>query len=778
MRTSVRRVFINRITVPVLATWLASAASAGAETFIVNNSADVLGANAGNGRCETASGNGVCTFRRAMWEASQLLARAAAAASRASVTILVDVPSGVLTFAPGTWLFQNGLLNGPGDVTIVGAGPTATVIDANNAMPAGSAFPFLAVNIDALQISGLTIRGARLPIHFVRDTGSLRLEHVRIENSAIWGLNFGGAQGWIIESEFAGNQTGAIYMDHPVRLPSAGVLRIERSLFRNNRTTNGGAIVTHSGTIELNGTTFSGNQATGSGGAVALLANSALKATNTTFSGNTANGSGGAVYVDSDLTETAQVFLAHVTFANNTADANLDGTGSGGALAVTAETPNRVSVRSSLFSGNAASVASGGGFATTPSACAGAVTSTTVTLFDVTDCTVTGTTVSGAANLGSLQNNGGPTSTHALQAGSPAIDRDAAPCQDASGNTLGRDQRGRTRPVAAGCDLGAVESGGVVITRGLPYDLNGDGKSDLLWRHDSRGLTGAWLMNGSTIDSLGSWSFVTDPSWKPLGSDDFDGDGKSDLAWWHQVHGLGIWLMNGLTPQASRAVLARQEAPSTERRLAGTGDLDNDGRADLVLELYSTTTGQSTGQTEVWLMDGTALKGIKRLPVASGWHVVGVADADGNGTGDLLWRNEASGGMVLWFMANGAIAAVSVLPTVSEPGWVVAGFADINGNNRADVIWRHVLAPSPSPIVGATAVWLLEGPVVVRAEYLPNVVHDEWRLVQVLDTDGDQRADIIWRGSTGQNVRWRMDGLTVLSSDVMTPVTDLGWEIR
>lgn len=777
MRTAIGRVFIYRITITVLATWLTSAASAGAETFIVNNSSDVLGANAGNGRCETASGNGVCTFRRAMWEASQLVARAAAASSRASVTILVDVPSGVLTFTPGTWLFQNGLLNGPGEVAIVGAGPTTTVIDATNAMPSDALFPFFAVNIDAFQISGLTIRGARLPIHFVRNTGRLRLEHVRIENSAIWGLNFGGAQASIIESEFAGNQTGAIYMDHPVRLPSAGVLHIERSVFRNNRTTNGGAIVTHSGTIELDGVTFSGNQATGSGGAIALLGNSALRATNATFSGNTANGSGGAIYVDSDLTETAQVVFAHVTFAANAADVNLDGTGSGGALAVTAETPNRVSVTSSLFSGNAASVASGGGFVATPSACAGAVTSATVTLFDVTDCTVTGTTVSGAANLGPLQNNGGPTPTHALQAGSSAIDGVTAPCRDASGNTLVRDQRRRTRPVA-GCDLGAVESGGAVITKALPYDLNGDGKADLLWRHDSRGLTGAWLMNGSAIDSLGIWPFVTDPNWKPLGSDDFDGDGKSDLAWWHQAHGLGIWLMNGLTPSASAVVLGLQNQPFIERRLAGTSDVDSDGRADLVLELYSTITGQSTGQTELWFMDGTALKGIRRLPAAPGWRVVGVADADGNRAGDLLWRNEASGAMVLWFMANGAIASVSVLPTVSEPGWVVAGFADLNANDRADVIWRHVIAPSRTPIVGATAVWLMEGPMVVRAEYLPNVVEGEWRLVKVLDTNGDQRADFIWRGSTGQNVRWAMDGLTIVSMDLMTPVPDVGWEVR
>ena len=55
------------------------------------------------------------------------------------------------------------------------------------------------------------------------------------------------------------------------------------------------------------------------------------------------------------------------------------------------------------------------------------------------------------AGLGSLADNGGPTLTHALLAGSPAIDAaDAAVCP-------ATDQRGVTRPQGAGCDVGAYE---------------------------------------------------------------------------------------------------------------------------------------------------------------------------------------------------------------------------------------------------------------------------------------------------------------------------------
>ncbi len=55
-----------------------------------------------------------------------------------------------------------------------------------------------------------------------------------------------------------------------------------------------------------------------------------------------------------------------------------------------------------------------------------------------------------------IQNNGGPTGTIALLAGSPAIDAgDDTLCKAAPVNAL--DQRGSTRPKGARCDIGAVE---------------------------------------------------------------------------------------------------------------------------------------------------------------------------------------------------------------------------------------------------------------------------------------------------------------------------------
>jgi len=85
-------------------------------------------------------------------------------------------------------------------------------------------------------------------------------------------------------------------------------------------------------------------------------------------------------------------------------------------------------------------------------------------LFDETGCTFSG---NGSASwgwislntFGPLQDNGGPTWTHALLAGSAAIDTtiDSLGCVDETGTRLTTDQRGAARPVGARCDVGAFE---------------------------------------------------------------------------------------------------------------------------------------------------------------------------------------------------------------------------------------------------------------------------------------------------------------------------------
>ena len=69
-------------------------------------------------------------------------------------------------------------------------------------------------------------------------------------------------------------------------------------------------------------------------------------------------------------------------------------------------------------------------------------------------------TPSGQLKLGPLQDNEGPTQTHALLPGSFAIDViPEEECVDANGEPLTTDQRGQPRPETGGtiCDVGAFE---------------------------------------------------------------------------------------------------------------------------------------------------------------------------------------------------------------------------------------------------------------------------------------------------------------------------------
>jgi hypothetical protein len=76
------------------------------------------------------------------------------------------------------------------------------------------------------------------------------------------------------------------------------------------------------------------------------------------------------------------------------------------------------------------------------------------------------------------------------------------------------------------------------------YDLNGDGKADLVWRDKNNGTVAVWLMNGTTIASVG---FPADVSldWEIEQVADVNGDGKADLVWQHTNGQVAVWLMNG-----------------------------------------------------------------------------------------------------------------------------------------------------------------------------------------------------------------------------------------
>ena len=81
-----------------------------------------------------------------------------------------------------------------------------------------------------------------------------------------------------------------------------------------------------------------------------------------------------------------------------------------------------------------------------------------------------------------------------------------------------------------------------------------------------------WPMNGSTpVDEI--YVGTVDPAYDIVGTGDFDGDGKSDILWRHTPLGdVWIWLMDGATPKPA----GRCTSTGSTRRyvVKGVGDLD------------------------------------------------------------------------------------------------------------------------------------------------------------------------------------------------------------
>jgi parallel beta-helix repeat protein len=201
--------------------------------------------------------------------------------------------------------------------------------------------------------------------------------------------------------------------------------------------------------LTLINSTVSGNTALADSGGGGICGGEPLTLINSTVSDNSADYGGGII------------FGIDATLINSTVSGNTAATDGGGILAI-----DRLRLINSTVSGNTA---------VRGDAIYDSAVEATATVIDGT-CGRQGPTISKGYNiespgntcgfdpdgtdlvdvpdpmLGPLQDNGGPTETHALLPGSPALDRiPAVDCE------VTEDQRGVARPQGPACDVGAFE---------------------------------------------------------------------------------------------------------------------------------------------------------------------------------------------------------------------------------------------------------------------------------------------------------------------------------
>ena len=427
-----------------------------AATFNVNDVNDVIDANPGDGVCATAGG--VCTLRAAIDEANALAGNDN-----------INVPAGTYTTTND--------LDITGTVSITGAGSATTIIDGG-----GNDRVFDVQVGSSATLSLMTIRNGDATTGGDGDQGGgirnrnsiLTLDRVIVrdnlgrEGGGLWSRE-GAAQVTITDSEFTDNQTtdrdgGGIYLRD-------GISTLTRLTLDGNSARDGGGIFIHNGTRTFTDITFSNNNPTRDGGGI-FIRDGNNTFSRITFDSNSGR-DGGGIFVRNGTS----------TFTNVTVSGN-NATREGGGIFVRGGTANFINATLSAnnASGNGDNIRRRGGNANfrntivdnngNANNCSGNITAFAGNLAFGAGCT-------GFANgdplLGPLTNNGGLTETHALAAGSAAIDIGTDPACPAA------DQRGTARPQDGDsngsfiCDSGAYELiGGPVTGADLAVTMTDD----------------------------------------------------------------------------------------------------------------------------------------------------------------------------------------------------------------------------------------------------------------------------------------------------------------
>ena len=242
-----------------------------------------------------------------------------------------------------------------------------------------------------------------------------------------------------------------------------GDITLNNSTLSDNRTlgygADGGGIWTGDGDVTLNNSTLSGNSTEGGGnpttstyadgGGISTGGN--LFLIDSTVSGNSTRSTGGGIRVPYS---SANIVIVNSTVTGNSAQ---QGGGINLGNAFFPVSGLLLTLHNSIVSGNTASSgpdvqARSSNISSIENSLIGDTTGSYITA-----ATGTGNILNQPALLAPLADNGGPTLTHALLTGSPAIDAGSnALAVDENGNPLATDQRGESR-VNGTVDIGAVE---------------------------------------------------------------------------------------------------------------------------------------------------------------------------------------------------------------------------------------------------------------------------------------------------------------------------------
>lgn len=296
------------------------------------------------------------------------------------------------------------------------------------------------------------------------------------------------------------------------------------------------------------------------------------------------------------------------------------------------------------------------------------------------------------------------------------------------------------------------------LTHVVP-DFNADAHTDLLWYDTVTGDYHLSFLEGTTFISTTRLSHAISRTWQVAGVQDFDNDAHTDILWRNSQNGRNVlWLMQGATRKPC-GVRLLHETRDMAWKLVGIADFDRNGTPDV---LWRNTTANN-GRNVLWLFHGPGRQPISPLGVAMlpqldniAWQMAGIGDFNGDGHQDLLWHNREpwDGRTVLWLFdhTNRKLPpqGIQMLPPVTANDWHVVAVADFDGDSRDDIFWRNTTT-------GGNALWLVDTPHGTTTLALPPVADTDWTVLGGFDSNQDGTADLLWYHRTSGRLRfWQM----------------------
>ena len=226
-------------------------------------------------------------------------------------------------------------------------------------------------------------------------------------------------------------------------------------------------------------------------------------------------------------------------------------------------------------------------------------------------------------------------------------------------------------------------------------DFNGDLKPDLVWQNDTTRQVSAWFMGGAQGNALLGWTYLSQAGvlgWHLVTMRDFNGDGKPDIVWQNDsTRQVTVWYMGGTQGNVLQgwSYLSQNGVPGWS--VVGAGDFNGDGKPDLVWM------NDSTRQVTVWYMSGTqgnVLSGWSYLSQdgVPGWRVAAIGDFNSDSKPDLVWLNDTSRQASVWYMGGtdgNVFEGWNFLSSGGVPGWTPVGTGDFNGDGIPDLVWMN-----------------------------------------------------------------------------------------